>query len=226
MLKLLEPIKLFGVFLLLFASPTTSMAQGGAVDDVIQGGGGQSLRETFSNHAAEIAIREAREHAAREASERINRQITREQTSPATPPAAVGGNNLSDHAANVKALLDQKAAQDSAAALARRDELAMAARKIDLENAAKIAREKQIPQTWSVRESNNGNGIIYSSPANPKHTDVRFGRANPNATFESQRADYVKHKVDGTFYDVNRNPVASGSLPEAHIPYENYTYWN
>lgn len=106
--KLLGLIKVCGAVLLLSASPTTSMAQSAAVDDVIQGAGGQSLRETFSNHAAEIAIREAREQAAREASEQLARQTPLPSQSSTASPVVNNSVDLTSHGEDIQALIAKK----------------------------------------------------------------------------------------------------------------------
>jgi hypothetical protein len=46
----------------------------------------------------------------------------------------------------------------------------------------------------------------------------------PGATYASQRQPYVKHSVNGQYYDVNRMPTSRKSAA-AHIPFGQYKYW-
>ena len=106
--KFLECLKTVSLLLLIVSLPTMSLAQNRVVDNVIQGVGGKSLRETFSNEAAEIAIRNAREQAAREASERLARQTPVTPTQPPTSPHVNNGADLASHVEDVQALIAKK----------------------------------------------------------------------------------------------------------------------
>ena len=85
----------------------------------------------------------------------------------------------------------------------------------------KIIKKIPIPTGWITKTSKRGGGTIFQHPTNP-HNSIRTMPGNPNSPWPSQQVPYVKFMKDGKFYDVNGNPLANGSLPEAHIPFEKF----
>lgn len=95
---------------------------------------------------------------------------------------------------------------------------------ISFANAENLRVQKAIPSNWMVRRADKSNGVVFNPPSGNTHTAVRMMPGEPNATYPSQRGPYVKHSIDGTYYDVSRSPVP-GKSEAAHIPFAQYVFW-
>ncbi len=91
-------------------------------------------------------------------------------------------------------------------------------------NAGAFSRYK-IPSNFKVQAAKKGGGIRFIDPRNTQN-EIRVMKGNPNSANASQQSAYVKYRNNGTYYDVNGNPIKSaaggGRSADAHIPIKDY----
>jgi len=92
-------------------------------------------------------------------------------------------------------------------------------------NAGAFSKYK-VPSNFKVQAAEKSGGIRFVDPRNPRNNEIRMMKGNPRSAHASQHNAYVKFKHNGTFYDVNGQPIKSAAggarSPEAHIPLNKY----
>ena len=84
-------------------------------------------------------------------------------------------------------------------------------------------RPEGIPEGFRVQISDKGVGMKYMHPDHT-HTIIRVMPGKPHSPFSYQQKPYVIQMKDGAFLDKYGKKVASGDVPEAHIPYEEFIF--
>jgi len=84
-------------------------------------------------------------------------------------------------------------------------------------------RPNGIPESFRVKLSEKPGGIKY---IHPDHTyeSIRVMPGKPHSPNPHQQKPYVVHMMDGKALDKYGNPVINSSVPEAHIPLEEFVY--
>ena len=80
-----------------------------------------------------------------------------------------------------------------------------------------------IPDTFRVRLSEKPGGIKYVHPDHT-HESIRIMPGKPHNPNPYQQKPYVVHMKDGSALDKYGNPLIDNSLPEAHIPFDEFIY--
>jgi hypothetical protein len=80
-----------------------------------------------------------------------------------------------------------------------------------------------IPEDWVEKTSKFGGGKIWQDPENPGNS-VRVMPGNPNSPFPNSQAPYVRWQLNGQPLDQLGKILPTRSVPEAHIPVENFRF--
>jgi len=85
-----------------------------------------------------------------------------------------------------------------------------------------VARPAGVPENFLVRISKTGAGMEYVHPTTT-HISVRVMPGKPHSPFPYQQKPYVVQMESGSAIDQFGNRI-SHSLPEAHIPLEEFIF--
>lgn len=86
-----------------------------------------------------------------------------------------------------------------------------------------LPRPVGIPESYRVRISDKGVGLIYVHPEHT-HTSIRIMPGKPHSPLPYQQKPYVIHMKDGKALDKFGNKLSNKDAPEAHIPYDEFVY--
>ena len=83
----------------------------------------------------------------------------------------------------------------------------------------------KLPSRFKLVPSNKRGGIRFIDPKNAQN-EVRIMEGNPNSPHLRQQSAYLKYRHEGTYYDVNGNPIKSamggGKSELSHIPLKDF----
>ncbi|MBS0224341.1 MAG: hypothetical protein JSR91_26775 [Proteobacteria bacterium] len=89
-----------------------------------------------------------------------------------------------------------------------------------------LPKPKGIPDEWIAKPSKKQGGMRYFNPKNA-HDQVRVMPGNPKSPNPFQQRPYIVDRNNGRVMDRNGQPIEGANpekSPDAHIPYEDYTF--